>query len=132
METLMDFALFVLNILLWYLVINAAANLILAYFDYRKIKSKFEIERKELKEHIKKIVHNVNQERHGEVYYWFDADSDQFLAQGSTDEEIRQHLLSRFKGHVFILDNDRVLAGPALELTPIETLKLNPDGKTIN
>jgi hypothetical protein len=85
-------------------------------------------ERDELVKKVMGMIHQVKQEQHGEVYYWFDADTDAFLGQGKTDDEIKEHLKQRFKGHIFLLDEDRALAGPDLKLTPVKELKLQDKG----
>lgn len=80
--------------------------------------------REELAKQVLKMMHRVKQEQHGEIFYWFDADTDAFLGQGTTDDEIKEQLKQRFKGHVFLLDDDRALAGPDLKVTPVKELKL--------
>ena len=79
-------------------------------------------QRDKLVDKLTKLIHRIKQEKHGDVYYWFDADTDNFLAQGRTDDEIRLHLLSRFKGHIFFIDDKRVMAGPNLELMSVDQL----------
>lgn len=63
-------------------------------------------------DHLDKIIHEVNVEQHGEMNYWFDKDTDQFLGQGLTIEEITAHVKSRFPDHIFILPLKGVLCAP--------------------
>jgi hypothetical protein len=86
-------------------------------------------DRKELVKKVMSLIHTVKQEQHGDVYYWFDADTDQFLGQGRTDDEIRVHLLERFKGHAFILDEKRALAGPDLKMVSVDDLKMKSENE---
>lgn len=83
-------------------------------------------EREKLVSKIVSMIHQVKQEQHGDTYCWFDADSGYFLGQGKTDTEIKEHLKQRFKGHIFLIDEDRALAGPDLTVMPIKELTINP------
>jgi hypothetical protein len=109
---------FLLQCFLWYLFFKIIFAFVETWGKVKVIDEK----RKELVKHISNIVHYVVQEKHNECYYWFDKQTDQFLAQGQTDEEIKQHLNSRFKGHIFVLDDDRALFGPELKVVPVDQL----------
>lgn len=60
-------------------------------------------ERVEKLKYLNSIIHNVKIEKQGDMEYWFDKDSDQFLGQGKTLEEVINVLKSRFPEHVFLL-----------------------------
>ena len=62
-----------------------------------------ELEQKLIKR-LDEIVHRVEVEQQGEVYYWYDQDNRKFLAQGKSDEEIIGILKSRFPDHIFYLE----------------------------
>lgn len=64
---------------------------------------------------LDKRIHIVKQEKYEEMYYWFDRDSDQFLAQGRTMDEIRNVLQQRFRDHVFVLNENQMLHGPKFD-----------------
>lgn len=66
----------------------------------------------ELKEEISSRMHIVNVEQHGDIYYWFDNDNGEFLAQGKTLDDIVSIVKSRFPDHFFYLNNDIILHGP--------------------
>lgn len=87
-------------------------------------------EREALVNKVMEMLHRVKQEKHGDIHYWFDEDSDMFLGQGRTDDEIKEHLKQRFKGHIFLIDDKNALAGPDLNLIPISELAMK-DGKNI-
>lgn len=64
---------------------------------------------------LDKLIHIVKQEKYDETYYWFDRDSDAFLAQGRNMEEIRKVLQQRFRNHVFVLNENEMLHGPEFD-----------------
>lgn len=86
------------------------------YMSYLEEKNQ---EYQDLIDKLNKIVHLVKVEKHGEVTYWFDAESDQFLAQGLTDEDIIEVLKKRFTKHIFILaEKQLLLSGPEFKAVP--------------
>mgnify|MGYP003347213377 CR=1 FL=1 len=79
-------------------------------------------EAEKLRDKLSKMIHRINQEKHGDMYYWFDKDNDEFLAQGKTADEIIDHVKSRFPKHIFIFNDDRALRGPDWKVVPIQEL----------
>jgi hypothetical protein len=66
------------------------------------------------------IIHVVKVEQYGDITYWFDNDTDQFIAQGKTDDEIISVLKSRFSEHIFILPaQEKILTGPEFQFQPM-------------
>jgi len=65
---------------------------------------------------LNNLVHRVKVEEHQGIFYWWDEDSDTFLAQGRTIEEVIDNLKKRFpEHHFFVKDNEDVtyrLKGP--------------------
>ena len=112
-----SFFLFLLQVLFWYVVFSFIFRLIRGNAD-----KEFEKEKEALVKKVNEMIHRIKQEKHGDCYYWFDADSEEFLAQGRDDEEIRQHLLKRFSGPIFLLNDEKALAGPELRTMPIQDL----------
>lgn len=103
----------ILDLVFWFLVGAVIARLGILYLEHR-LSSKIE-EVEKLKQKISKLIHPVKVEKHGDMIYWFDAETDQFLAQGFTRDQIVEHLKQRFKGHVFLLDEENekgILTGP--------------------
>lgn len=106
-DFIIEFILFALQLWFWYTI----ANLFFSFLLYRA--------EKEAKQDIEKILHRVNEvvhrvrvEEHHNTYYWYDADSDKFLAQGATPAELIDRLKIRFPEHIFLLEskeNDTVL-----------------------
>ena len=71
-----------------------------------------------VREKISKLIHAVKEEQHGEHKYWFDAETDEFLGQGATHDDIIEVVKKRYHGHVFIFDKF-LLAGPTWKLEPV-------------
>jgi hypothetical protein len=67
------------------------------------------------KSYIAKVLHIVKQEQYENMYYWFDADNDKFLAQGKTWEEIVAALKDGFADHIFVLNDTHMIMGPDFE-----------------
>ena len=118
METVIEFFLFFAQCIFWVWAFD-----LLFKFIFRGRIKEIEEQHSELVSKVMDLLHQVKEEKHGDCYYWFDADTDQFLAQGRDVAEIRQHLKERFKGHVFI-HKDQALAGPDLEAVPANQLIL--------
>jgi hypothetical protein len=55
--------------------------------------------------HLDNIIHRVEVEQHGDVYYWYDQDNRTFLAQGRTTQEIINQIKTRFPDHIFYLES---------------------------
>lgn len=107
-----------LEVILWY----ALFKFLFTMYDMWKLSKHVEQSKEELREELVKKIHYVNQEKHGECYYWFDKETDQFLAQGLTECEIKAHLKGRFKGHIFVLNEKSALFGPDLQQVSLDQL----------
>lgn len=57
-------------------------------------------------------IHVVRSEEIDNTYYWYDADSGEFIAQGRTDEEIRTVLRQCWQDHVFVISDRYMVMGP--------------------
>lgn len=80
---------------------------------------------------INSKIHPVLKEVHGDHIYWFDAETDEFLAQGATQEEIVSVLKERFRGHIFLISPTEMLAGPNLEVYPLDPDIINITSKSM-
>jgi len=58
---------------------------------------------------LDEIVHRVEIEQDGDVYYWYDRDNRKFLAQGRTTEEIVDIIKKRFPNHIFYFEESNHL-----------------------
>jgi len=80
---------------------------------------------------LKEIIHQVKIEKRGDIEYWYDEHSQQFLGQGKTLEEVVSVLKARFPDHVFLLEEQGGIAqetGWKL-MTPEEFKKIELIGK---
>jgi len=66
----------------------------------------------EFMEKVSELIHKVKVEKYGDQYYWFDKDSDSFIAQGKDLNEIINKLKSSYKDHVFITETDEIICAP--------------------
>jgi hypothetical protein len=118
MEIILEFAAFCIQVIFWTLVINFILHLINRYLD-RPTKEDFQ----RLKQQIAKMVHFVREERHGQMNYWYDEQTDEFLAQGTDFDEIIAQARARFPTHVFIIDDCKhTVSGPDWKITPVDEL----------
>ena len=118
MEIISEFALFCIQILFWTLVVNGLLSLINRHLD-RPTKEDYQ----RLKQQIAKMVHFVREELHEGMSYWYDEQTDEFLAQGATTEQIIAQARARFPTHVFIIDDCKhTVSGPDWKITPVGEL----------
>ena len=103
-----------LEFLVWMFV----GKLIVDFVFFKKAKNELELT-EEIKEHINSVTHVVNVEQHGDQFYWYDAETEEFIAQGKTLEDIVPKIKSRFPTHYFFLNNDHILHGPDWQLKRI-------------
>jgi hypothetical protein len=78
-----------------------------------------------LRKRLDEIVHRVEVEQEGDVYYWYDQDNRKFLAQGRTTEEIVGILKSRFPEHIFYLEASNHLLCAKHNWEPVEARSTN-------
>jgi len=64
---------------------------------------------KQLIKRLDEIVHRVEIEQQGDIYYWYDRDNRKFLAQGRTTEEILAVIKARFPDHIFYFEESNHL-----------------------
>jgi hypothetical protein len=80
---------------------------------------------------IKDLIHEVKVEKHGEMEYWFDSESDTFLGQGKTVEEVIEHVKKRFPDHIFLLQGTGGVSKQTdwklLDVEEFKKVKLNID-----
>lgn len=126
MELVSEFFTFFIEFMFWVFVFS----LVKGYFESRKEEIEQEVD--ELKEKLVKMIHFIKQERHGDLLYWFDAESDQFLGQGASVEEITEHVKNRFPTHIFIIQEaNKYMRGPEWKFKPMTDLESMKDVKQI-
>lgn len=86
---------------LWIVTTYFLFNIVWAFFE--GIQQGMQEMRDDLKEELNEIVHVVETEHRGDMQYWFDKDSGQFLGQGTTESDVIRVLKSRFPEHMFYI-----------------------------
>ena len=94
---LSNFTNFIISFAIVYVVVQVGLGMATGL---KKIRSEQE---SELMKQVNAMVHQVIIEQHGEVEYWFDEDTDSFLGQGRTKDEVIDAIKVRFPTHIFLL-----------------------------
>lgn len=68
---------------------------------------------------LSKIIHTVKEETIGNVIYWFDAETDKFIGQGATHDDIIDILKKHYLGHIFLISDTEMLAGPNFDVVAL-------------
>ena len=109
---------FLINFAIAYIVFSFIRRLLLRYEET------VNEEANELRDKLRKMIHFVKLEKHGDQLYWFDAQTDQFLGQGKNIDEVIAHVKSRFPTHVFVDESaNNFLKAPEWKPQPIAELK---------
>ena len=99
------------------LLIDILIGLVLGWFvvkvieGYQRAKLKRQIneaisEMQEISKEVKTNLIVVNVEKYNDVFYLYDRDTNEFIAQGKTIEEISENCQKRFKDKTIIADED--------------------------
>jgi hypothetical protein len=95
-----------LEIIIWCVLIWLASKFFLLYLQSRQEILREEI--KELSNHLKDKIIQVDIEKYGSEFYLYEKDTHRFIAQGSDIDEIKKKCADRFKGSVIIADSDEL------------------------
>ena len=111
----------ILMMVFWFFVVYFAVRV---YRNYQEFAQEY---RQGIADEVRKRVSIVSEEQHDGVYYWFDKDNDQFIAQGRTSEEIVEHIRQRYKTeHIFVLPTlDTAIVAPNCSVVSIDQLTVN-------
>jgi hypothetical protein len=114
LDFLTEFFWFVVQCVVIYFVVDFLLNLgIGLFFSFKDTDTEI---RNNIIKRLNEIVHRVEIEKQDDMYYWFDMDNKEFLAQGRNTEEIVVVLRQRFIDHIFVLNDQHIMAGPNFEL----------------
>lgn len=103
--------------LFWVVVLFAASWVVSKIWFASKVS---EVEQK-AKERLAEIIRPVKIEHTNDIMYWFDRETNQFLAQGKTQQEISAILKQRFPKLIFVNEEkEEILAGPDFQATTLE------------
>jgi hypothetical protein len=93
----------VTEIILWAVVIWVLSQIFLGFVDaFQIVKLK---ERVDILKQLTEIIHQVKVEERDGIKYWYYADSEAFLSQGKTIDEVINVIKSRFPDHIFLIQD---------------------------
>jgi len=104
--------------------------LLLVFFLHSSSRFLEKKNKQNFKNYMNQMVRIVKQEHHGSCYYWFDSENDNFIAQGSSYSELVEQLRERFPRHIFLIGNNKMMAGPkfeVLDINPENLIKLSSE-----
>jgi len=90
---------------------------ILGFFDFAQDVSETG---KQVKKYLTSIIHSVKSEKHGDVIYFFDENTNVFITQGRNDEELVEGLKARWQDHIFLVSEKYYMAGPDFKMQEIK------------
>lgn len=96
----------IFNLLVGFAVGWLISKIIIGYLNAKNAMLDADIA--DLTEKIKQRVVSVVVERHGDIYYLYEKETDNFVAQGRDADEIRQILKNRWPNKTFFADEDNV------------------------
>lgn len=91
------------SVILWSIGIWLALKAIQKYLEAKNEILKEELEG--LQKRVKEKFIHVNIEKHGNVFYLFEKETDRFIAQGLNMDELKAHCDARFKKSVIFADD---------------------------
>jgi hypothetical protein len=95
-----EFLDFLLYAFIGWLIGRILMSFVMKFLEYRH---------EELNKEIEKIVKHfifVKPEKHGDMIYLFEADTDMFVAQGRNMEELKQHCVKRFPDRNIVMSKE--------------------------
>lgn len=96
------------NLLILFLVILLIYQLAKFFFSYITLKQTLAQAREEISEKIR-VVQLEKLPTHANLILAFDAENNNFLGQGFSEEEIKERIMSRYPRHIFIM-NERIFS----------------------
>lgn len=108
MDILNQVAGFVGGFLIAYFVGMVVVNL---YRFYRLVQD-YKQNEEEMFEQLDAKIHRVKQEKEDGMFYWYDYDDGNFIAQGRTIEEIQAVLKANWQRHIFVISDTEMIMGP--------------------
>jgi hypothetical protein len=97
---------FIVDVIFWLFVIWLFMKMWVKYLIARN-----EILREDLEavsKKIKETIVNVNIEKHGDIFYVFEKETNNFIAQGQTMSEIKEIMQKRFPKKTFVATEDHI------------------------
>ena len=100
MSMILDFIDFLLQIVFWYFI-----GSLLIKVAFRLLTTNNTANDKSAIDELRRKTHVISQEKIGDMYYWYDVETKEFLVQGANTEEIVSKIKKYFMGHIFIAEN---------------------------
>ena len=97
---------FIIDSAFWFLVIWLFMKVWQTYLIAKN--EALENQIKEMTSKLKEQVIYVNIEKHNNVFYLFEKDTNRFIAQGTNFDEIKNHCETRFKNKSVIADESQM------------------------
>lgn len=97
---------FIIDSAFWFIVIWLLMKVWQTYLVAKN--EALENQIKEMKAKVKEQVIYVNIEKHNNVFYLFEKDTNRFIAQGSNFDEIKSHCETRFKNKAVVADESQM------------------------
>jgi hypothetical protein len=112
-DTFFEFLAFLVQGIFWWFIIQIVLSVLIRIRENKEQRFNNMIEK------FDEITHRVTVEKHEDMYYWFDADDSEFLAQGKRFEDTIDQLKKRFPNHIFFVttgDKKYKIASPNWQL----------------
>jgi hypothetical protein len=94
-----------INVFLVIFAIYSIANWLVHYANHKQA---METARETIAEHIR-VIKLEKVSSHDDLLLAFDAENNNFLGQGFTEDEIKECIMSRYPRHIFIM-NERIFS----------------------
>jgi translation initiation factor IF-3 len=97
---------FIVDTVFWFIVFWLIIKVWQAYLTAKNEALVEQI--KDMQTQIKNTVIHVDIEKHDDIFYLYDKDTREFIAQGSNFEEVKQRCEARFKGKAVVADEHQM------------------------
>lgn len=92
--------------IVWMLFVWLVLKIIQGYLEAKNAQLRSQL--KEIDKKVKELFVRVNIEKHGEIFYIFEQETDRFIAQGKTADEIKEIMQKRFPDKTFIATDEEL------------------------
>ena len=96
----------ILDVILWLAIIWLFMKVLQMYLVAKNEALKEQLE--DLTSQLKEKVIQVDIEKHNDVFYLFEKDTNRFIAQGTNFDELREHCVTRFKDKSVVANEDQM------------------------
>jgi ectoine hydroxylase-related dioxygenase (phytanoyl-CoA dioxygenase family) len=97
---------FIVEAFLWFAVIWLVLKMVELYLVAKNAVLTKQIE--EMAQQIKEQIIHVDIEKHGNMFYLYEKDTNRFIAQGTSFDEVKENCEARFKGKSVVGNEDQM------------------------